>query len=234
MLTSFILATIWFLAEDRDPDYLSYIPHDAAGVLIIRRIPDSLEELKPTRLGKWLYLHEDAEARSPSGGNLPEFLDLFSENLGEAIVCLHSLQRKENGAFKPEMTVFMQPLTGRAEPLADAMTGYIESRFGEDMSKEVLDGILEIRGRDQGEVFFLEANPGFLAASNSEKAWKQYQAIKGMTEGKLMMPPWYGRMKEDSGADICIYFKGISGWLPGFFYSIHQTPSGLADSYEEF
>jgi len=234
LLTSFSIAAIWHFAAEREPSYLNYIPHDAAGVMIIRRIPDSLEDLKPTRLGEWLDLSEKGEPESPSNETILELLDLFRVNINEVLFCLHSLQRKENGALKPELTAFLQPRIGRSEKLTETLTGYIESRFADGMSKEVIDGILEIRGRQEGEVFYLESNPGFLAISNSEEAWKQYQALKRMSDGKVMMPPWYSRMKEDSGADICLYFKGISGWMPGFFYSIHQTGSGLADSYREF
>ena len=97
-----------------------------------------------------------------------------------------------------------------------------------------MDGNTVIEGSEEGQVFYLEKNRDYLAAANSDQAWEQYQEIKKMTEGKVLLPPWRSEMKEVPSAEIFLYFKGISGWIPGFIYSIRRTEKGLEDSYREF
>ncbi len=224
-----------FSSGEKEPEYYNYIPHGAAGVMIVRRIPESLESLKATRLGEWIDLQDTENGAGPWKENYGEYLAFFRENVREMVLCLHSISQQESRTFKPELTMFLRARPGRAGPLAEALTSFVLSRFGGDSARrQNMDGITVIQGSEKGQVFYLEKSRDYLAAANSDKAWEQYREIKKMTEGKVLLPPWRSEMKEDPSAEIFLYFKGISGWIPGFIYSIRRTGKDLEDSYREF
>jgi len=230
-LTLFFL----FTRKEQPPEYLSWVPYDAAGILIIRSLPESLESLKSTRLGEWIELGDAPDSSSPARDRVRKAAELYRGNASSLLLCLHRLKEKENGSLKPEMTVFLEPRSGRSEPLAEALIQYAGSRFeGGEAERESNGRITVIRGKEPGQEFFLETCDGFIAASNSADAWEELQAMKKMTAGKKLMPPWYSGLTEHPEADIYIYFRGITGWIPGFVYTLTSSGAGFEDSYTEF
>ncbi len=221
--------------EKREPEYISFIPHDAAGVVIVRNLPESVDSLQTTRLGEWIDFESAADSESTTKERFRKSVKFYSENARHMLLCLHSIQKKEGGSLRPELTLFLSPYPGRSGALAKEIIKFVTSRFGEDKTKtEENENTTIIRGPEPGQVFYLELCDGYIAASNSEEAWNQLQAVKKMAPGKRLMPSWYPIMMKEQSADIYFYFKGISGWAPRFVYSISLTGNGLTDSYREF
>jgi len=221
--------------EKEEPEYISYIPHDAAGVVIVRGLPESIESLQATRLGEWIDFESAAGSESPTKEQFSKAAKFYRENARHMLLCLHSILKKESGSLRPELTLFLSPYRGRTGALAEEIKKFVVSRFGEDRTKtEEIENTTIIRGPEAGQVFYLELCDGYIAASNSEEAWNKLQAVKNMTVGKRLMPSWYPIMMEEQSADIYFYFKGITGWAPRFVYSISITGNGLTDSYREF
>lgn len=221
--------------EEGEPEYLSYIPHDAAGVVIVRSLPESIESLQASRLGEWIDFETSSGSDSPEKEQFRKAAGLFRENARHMLLCLHSIQKKESGSLRPELTLFLSPKRARADALAAVLTEFVISRFGAESAHMTKTGdTTMIRGTEEGQVFYLEISNGYIAASNSEEAWNQLQAIKSLPDNKRLMPSWYPILVKGQPADIYIYFKGVSGWAPRFVYSITGTADGLADSYQEF
>lgn len=228
------LLSIYF-TRDGEPVYLSYIPQDAAGVVIVRRLPESIEELRETRLGGWIDFQSTPDSDSPEKEQFRKAARLFRENASHMLLCLHSIEKKESGSLRPELTLFLSAKRGRAGALADRLTEFALSRFGTETAQITeIGNTTIIRGTEKGQIFYLETSGGYIAASNSEAAWNQLQAVKNLPGGKRLMPSWYPIMVKEQSADVYIYFKGISGWAPRFVYSITGTAEGLTDSYHEF
>ena len=230
-----IILYLYNFIEKKEPEYISFIPHDAAGVVIVRNLPESIESLQATRLGEWIDFESAAGSGSPTKEQFRKAAEFYRENASHMLLCLHSIQKKENGSLRPELTIFLRPFLGRTGALAEEIKKFVVSRFGEDRSKtEQIKNTTIIRGPEAGQVFYLELCDGYIAASNSEEAWNQLQAVKNMAGGKRLMPSWYPIMMEEQSADIYFYFKGVAGWAPRFVYSISITGNGLTDSYREF
>ena len=230
-----ILVMLFLTHSGGKPDYLRYIPHDAAGVLIIENLPGSIENLQSTRLGEWIDFGESDNSASPRKDQLLRAASIYRENARHMLVCLHSIHQKENRSLRPELSLYLRPRTGRIESLAEEISRFVVSRFGIDKAEIKREGKKTIiRGPEKGQVFYLENCGSFLAASNSDEAWTRFQEIRNLDKKTVLMPSWYALMTEDNSADILIYFRGISGWIPGFVYSITETEDGLADAYREF
>ncbi len=241
LITASVLAAFtislffYFSTKEKEPEYFSYIPHDAAGVVVVRSLPDSIESLQPTRLGEWIDFQGDTESDSPEKEQLIKAAELFRENARHMMICLHSIRKKESGSLKPELTLFLSVRRGRSDFLAEELVRFAISRFGEETAQtEKIENTTIISGPEEGQVFYLEQSSGYITVSNSKEAWTQLQAIKNMTEGKRLMPLWYSKKIEGRSADIYFYFRGISGWVPRFVYSITSSEEGLTDNYQEF
>lgn len=235
-LAAFTITLFFFvLTKEKEPEYFSYIPHDAAGVVIVRRLPDSIESLQATRLGEWIDFQDDNGADSLEKEQINKAAELFRENARHMMICLHSIRKKESGSLKPELTLFLSVRRGRSGFLAEELVRFAISRFGEKTAQtEKIKNTTIISGPEQGQVFYLEQCSGYIAASNSKETWTQLQAIKNMTKGERLLPLWYSKIIEGRSADIYIYFRGISGWIPRFVYSITSSEEGLTDNYQEF
>ncbi|MFH1965370.1 MAG: hypothetical protein ABIJ42_07485 [Acidobacteriota bacterium] len=235
-LAVFTITLFFFVVtKEKEPEYFSYIPHDAAGVVVVRSLPDSVDSLQATRLGEWIDFQGDRGSDSPEKEQLRKAVELFRENSWHMMICLHSIRKKESGSLKPELTLFLSVRRGRSNFLAEELVRFAISRFGEGTAQtEKIENTTIIRGPEQGQVFYLEQCGGYIAVSNSKEAWTQLQAIKNMAEGKRLMPLWYSKMIEGRSADIYFYFRGISGWVPRFVYSITSSEEGLKDNYQEF
>jgi hypothetical protein len=235
-LAVFTITLILFvLTNEKEPEYFSYIPHDAAGIVFIRSLPESIESLQTTRLGEWIDLQAESDSGSPEKDQFREAAELFRGNARQMLICLHSVRKKESGSLKPDITLFLSVRRGRSGPLAKELIGFAISRFGEEKAlTEIMGDITIIRGPEQGQIFYLEQCSGYIAVSNSQAAWDQLQAFKIITGKKRLIPPWYSKMTEGRAADIYVYFRGISGWIPRFIYTVSSSGKGLTDNYQEF
>lgn len=230
-----ISALVWIFVPNREPEYLGYLPHNAVGIVIIRALPESLQTFRNTRLKEWIQLGDHQEEASPWAGKYNKAREIFQDNIREMVICLHRVVIKNNGALKPEVTIFIQPRPGRAEILADKINSFVLSIVGGELPGDKADEVTAAaRIESREKIFHLEIFPGYLAASNSEQSWEQFLALRKKSREKILMPPWYPEAKKSGKADIFVYCRGFSGLIPGFIYTIEQDESGPRDHYREF
>ena len=214
------------------------VPADLAGLVMVNRFPDSLDFLPQTRLGEWL--NDDAglfKARLAEQAE-GEWFSVLKESLERACLVVHTLEQKESGAYRPHVTAYLWPLSGRSAAVEEWIQTKVVERFGVDRTTIVQEGAVRVfRGEAVGEVLYLSHERGYLIVSNSESGWKNVQLALAGRAPNLGERRSYKdvRSRIDQGIDLFFYFSGAAAHslLPEFGYGVRVDKDQVTDLYWE-
>lgn len=227
---------LWLRPADRPLEEM--VPADLLGLVIINRVPDSFDFLSETRLGEWFNdgpaLLQSSLAEQAEG----EWFFALRESLDRACVMVHTLEKKENGAFRPHLTAFLWPVSGRETAVEDWIRTKVINRFGEDRTKIVKEDSVQVfRGETDGQILYLRHERGYLIISNSEVGWKDVQlTLAGRAPHlgeKESFKDIRSRISQD--IDLFFYFSGAGTYplLPEFGYGVRIEEEHVTDLYWE-
>ena len=222
----------WF----QSPEIDVMVPSELAGLVIVNRLPDSLDFLPRTRLGEWLDV-EPVEIEAKLNLEIDrEWVDEFRKNLVQAAVILHSLQRRESGSFRPHFTGLLRLRRGWQPYVEEWLEQEVLGRFGEDQTKILEQGPVKVfQGEQDGQIFYMSSEDGWLIFSNSKRGWEAVQLTLAGRRPSLKEIRSFQEVRErvDDTSDLFFYFSGLGTeqFLPEFGYSVRLEGDQVDDSY---
>jgi hypothetical protein len=215
------------------PEPAEMVPASLLVMLVINDFPESMDFLPQTKLGEWLDIDpEEIQSRLAV-----DSLAALKESVDRAVLAVHTLEKKESGAFRPHFTSFIWPKAGQTATLETWIRGEVLKRFGSGtrISEEATAQV--IRGSQPGQVLFLSKEKGWLMASNSEFGWKEVQLTLADRAPSLATKTSFQDIQSQIGpfGDLFFYFSGKSSeyLLPEFGYSVMIDGEVVTDSYRE-
>jgi hypothetical protein len=226
-----LVTAIWFFRPGpMEPAELA--PSSLLGMVVVNKFPESLDFLPQTRLGEWLDLEPtEIEERLST-----EWLDSLKEQVDQAILVIHTLQRKESGALRPHFTVFLWPRSGQGRAVESWIKGEVIKRFGKDSTTIREEGPVQVmRGSKKGEILYLSREKGWVIASNSESGWKDVQLTLANRAPSLADGIGFREIRNniEADGDLFFYYSGqVGGFLlPEFGYSVIIEGEEVSDLY---
>lgn len=223
-------ALVWVLAPG-ETQPLEMVPAQAMGAVLADRFPESLDFLARTRVGEWLDLERLIGQNRPE----MEWFSFLRDSLERACLIVHSVERKENGALRPHLTVLLKPGHRRRQFVEDWIRQKVVDRFGgSHVTSRRTDSVEEIRGPEKGQVLYLSMERGWLIVSNSEPGWKDVQLVLAERGPSLEEKQGFREIRSQIGSnyDLFFYFGGEAGLLlPEFGYGVRVSGDEVVDNY---
>jgi len=225
----------WLSSTGTDPNNEVLIPENALAYLEINRFPSSLERLKDTRFMQFFELSGDGRSESERFQEISELYQLLHTHVEKAWVCVHGLQRKENGAIRISFSAWIYPGKGRKSVIQETIRKTIREKFGISGTQSHQSSEVEIlEGNEPGQVLYFQELPSTLYYSNSPQAWKEFsrkdvQSLKSL-QSSLNYQSILRQLPSDP--DVLFYFQGID-LFPEFGYAITMQGEVLTDFYVE-
>lgn len=210
------------------------VPDNVLALILVREVPDSLDQLSNTQLLQWLTPHLRQAQEKISEEELDEYLNLFRENLIQASGVIHSLQRKESGAFRVDFTLFLYPKQGRGWGLSRYLAEWGRRIFGADVQTLEEGPVRIVRGSEEGQILYLVQMPGYLIVSNTGTGWEQTLETLREERPSLAENADFRRVRHAlQESEIFVYFRGprVLPILPEFAYGINLEGKNSTDRY---
>jgi hypothetical protein len=225
----------WLSSTGTDPRNEIFIPENALAYLEINRFPSSLEHLKDTRFMQFFELSRDDTTESERFQEISELYLLLHTRVEKAWVCVHGLQKKENGAIRISFSAWIYPGKGQKSVIQAAIRKSIQEKFEISATEPGRSSEIEIlEGNEPGQVLYCQELPSTLYYSNSPEAWKEFsrkdvQPVKNL-ESSLDYQSILRQLPRDP--DVLFYFRGVD-FFPEFGYAIKMQGQVLTDFYVE-
>jgi hypothetical protein len=234
LLMGFLLGVLVWMLLPAKVQPIEMIPSRILGLVIADRLPYSLDFLPKTRLGEWLELDQESLQSGPES----EWFRLLSENLDKAMLVVHSLERKESGAFRPHMTAFLKPAVNHSLFVENWIKQEVMEHFGvEGVALQEEGSTTVIRGPKGGQILYSSTEGSWLIVSNSESGWKDVQLVLADRAPSLREKKSFGEIRRQIGDeyDLLFYFSGEDdSVLPEFGYGVQVDGEEVVDTYYSF
>jgi len=220
---------VWFGPSPIQPEQMA--PAHLLGFMIVEKFPDSLDFIPRTKLGEWL----DLEAAEFENQTFMEWFLALKQNLDRACLVLHTLERKENGAFRPHFTAFLHPASSRTEAAQDWIRQKVREKFGEGATVVEEDSAQVLRGSKEGQVLFMAAERGWLLVSNSEAGWKDVRLTLEGRAPNLGAKSSFREIQSQIRGDLDLFFyfsgEGLAPLVGEFGYGVRIDGKEVFDAY---
>lgn len=224
--------SIWMFRAGRlEPAEM--VPASLLGMVVINDFPESLDFLPQTKLGEWLDLDpEEIQQRLAV-----ETFAALQRSVDRAVLAVHTLEQKENGALRPHFTAFLWPMPCQTTILEKWIRGEVMKRFGSSTRISEEGTAQVIRGSRPGQVLFLAREKGWLMVSNSESGWKDVLLTLADRAPSLAAKSSFKGIQSEIGpcGDLFFYYsgEGLDYLLPEFGYSVMIDGEVVTDNYWE-
>lgn len=227
---------LWWLlpASSRVEPIDALVPDNVLALILVREVPETLDQLSHTRLAQWLTPHLREVEEKVTEEELEEYLALFREHLVQASGVIHSLQRKDAGSFRIDFTLFLHPRKGRGGGLSRYVEEWGRRLFGPTAQILEEGPVRILKGSDEGQILYLVQMPGYLVVSNTGAGWEQTLETLRQERPSLAEDSDFKKVRRAlQETEIFLYFRGpgVLPVLPEFGYGINLDGQISTDRY---
>lgn len=236
-----LLPAIWWVLPS-GPGPLDVAPAGIEAVLVLNRVPESLDFLSQTRLAGQIDREEMVElAGRLSESAAGDWLRESREWVDSAAFIVFELTPREPGTYRVGFGLVLEfrPLARlRMSTVARQIAELAAGKFREDGEVVIIqEPVLVVRGVKPGQVLFLEEARDLLLISNQEEYRRQLAGAARGQAGRLVDDPGFqlGLQKVSPASDLFLYARGQDrfGLIPRFLWGLELEGGAVKESYFE-
>ncbi|UCF37604.1 MAG: hypothetical protein JSU96_01680 [Acidobacteriota bacterium] len=240
LLSALLLLTaglgVYFTLSQPDP--ITFVPADTPALILVNRLPSSLNFVERTRFAGLVDLDTGElqarlnEAFSGIG------LEALRDNVSRAWLCIQGLEAKESGSFRINFSAVIEPAGFTDSELRTQIEQAVRKAFGEQkirVNRQDETAIFE--GPEPGQLLYTGTREGYLLLANNVAGWRDLELTLSGHHASIANNEVFQRVtaRVNPEMDLFVYVSQelAPGIIPGFAYGVTIVGEQVTESYAE-